>query len=260
MEIIIQPDSQKASRIAANIVARVVREKARPVLGLATGNTPLQVYKDLIQMHREEGLDFSRAKTFNLDEYVGLAADHPSSYHTFMEQHLFGHINIPRENVHIPDGMTKDIPAFCRRYEEDIRAAGGIDVQILGIGTDGHIGFNEPSSSLASRTRIKTLIDQTRKDNAVFFGGEENVPFHCITMGVGTIMDSRMCLLLAFGKKKARAIAATCEGPITAMVPSSVLQMHPQAIIIVDSDAASELKKADYYDWVYNHKPDWQKH
>jgi glucosamine-6-phosphate deaminase len=156
--------------------------------------------------------------------------------------------------------MAKDIPAFCRRYEEDIKAAGGIDVQVLGIGTDGHIGFNEPSSSLASRTRIKTLTDQTRKDNAVFFGGEENVPFHSISMGVGTIMDSRMCLLLAFGKKKAGAIAATCEGPITAMVPASVLQMHPQAIIIVDRDAASELKKADYYDWVYNHKPGWQKH
>jgi len=260
MEIIIQPHSRKASLIAARIVARVVREKTRPVLGFATGNSPLQVYKDLIRMHREEGLDFSRVTTFNLDEYVGLAADHPSSFHAFMEQHLFGHVNIPEENVHIPDGMTKDIPAFCRRYEEDIKAAGGIDVQILGIGTDGHIGFNEPSSSLASRTRIKTLTDQTRKDNAVFFGGEENVPFHCITMGVGTIMDSRMCLLLAFGKKKARAIAATCEGPITTMVPGSVLQMHPHAIIIIDKDAASELKKVDYYEWVYSHKPDWQKH
>jgi len=260
MEIIIQPDSRKASLIAARIVARVVREKTRPVLGFATGNSPLQVYKDLIRMHREEGLDFSRVTTFNLDEYVGLASDHPSSFLAFMEQHLFGHVNIPEENVHIPDGMTKDIPAFCRRYEEDIKAAGGIDVQILGIGTDGHVGFNEPSSSLASRTRIKTLTDQTRKDNAVFFGGEENVPFHCITMGVGTIMDSRMCLLLAFGKKKARAIAATCEGPITTMVPGSVLQMHPHAIIIIDKDAASELKKVDYYEWVYSHKPDWQKH
>jgi glucosamine-6-phosphate deaminase len=260
MEIIIQPDSRKASLIAARIVARVVREKTRPVLGFATGNSPLQVYKDLIRMHREEGLDFSRVTTFNLDEYVGLASDHPSSFHAFMKQHLFGYVNIPEENVHIPDGMTKDIPAFCRRYEEDIKAAGGIDVQILGIGTDGHVGFNEPSSSLASRTRIKTLTDQTRKDNAVFFGGEENVPFHCITMGVGTIMDSRMCLLLAFGKKKARAIAATCEGPITTMVPGSVLQMHPHAIIIIDKDAASELKKVDYYEWVYSHKPDWQKH
>ena len=260
MEIIIQPDSQKASLIAARIVARIVRENVRPVLGFATGNSPLQVYKDLIRMHREEDLDFSRVTTFNLDEYVGLAPDHPSSFHTFMEQHLFGHINVPEENVHIPDGMTKDIPAFCRRYEEDIKATGGIDIQILGIGTDGHIGFNEPSSSLASRTRIKTLTDQTRKDNAVSFGGEENVPFHCITMGVGTIMDSRTCLLLAFGKKKARAIATTCEGPITAMVPGSVLQMHPRAIIIIDRDAASELKKVDYYEWVYSHKPDWQTH
>jgi glucosamine-6-phosphate deaminase len=178
----------------------------------------------------------------------------------FMDRHLFDDIDVPRERIHIPDGLAADIPAFCLGYEEDIRSAGGIDVQVLGIGTDGHIGFNEPSSSLASRTRIKTLTDQTRKDNSVFFGGEENVPYHCITMGVGTIMDSRMCLLLAFGKKKARAVAAACEGPITAMVPASVLQMHPRAVVILDRDAASELKKADYYEWVYAHKPDWQKH
>jgi glucosamine-6-phosphate deaminase len=260
MEIIIQPDSQNASRIAARIISRVVREKKHPVLGLATGSSPLQVYKELVRMRREEGLSFARATTFNLDEYVGLAPDNPSSYHVFMDRHLFDDIDVPRERIHIPDGLAADIPAFCLGYEEDIRSAGGIDVQVLGIGTDGHIGFNEPSSSLASRTRIKTLTDQTRKDNSVFFGGEENVPYHCITMGVGTIMDSRMCLLLAFGKKKARAVAAACEGPITAMVPASVLQMHPRAVVILDRDAASELKKADYYEWVYAHKPDWQKH
>jgi glucosamine-6-phosphate deaminase len=260
MEIVIQPDSQKASRIAARIIARVVREKAHPVLGLATGDSPLQVYKELVRMNREEGLSFARATTFNLDEYIGLAPDHPSSYHMFMNRHLFDLIDVPRERIHLPDGLAADIPAFCRGYEEDIRSSGGIDVQVLGLGTDGHVGFNEPSSSLASRTRIKTLTDQTRKDNSVSFGGEENVPYHCLTMGVGTIMDSRMCLLLAFGKKKAQAVAATCEGPITAMVPASVLQMHPRAVVILDRDAASELKKADYYEWVYAHKPDWQKH
>jgi glucosamine-6-phosphate deaminase len=260
MEIIIQPDSQTASHVAARIVARVVREKTHAVLGLATGNTPLQVYKELIRMHRREGLSFAHTTTFNLDEYIGLSPDHPSSYHVFMNRHLFDHIDVPRERIHIPDGLAADIPAFCRGYEEDIRSSGGIDVQILGIGTDGHIGFNEPSSSLASRTRIKTLTDQTRKDNAVSFGGEDNVPCHSITMGVGTIMDSRMCLLLAFGKKKARAVAAACEGPITAMVPASVLQMHPRAVIILDRDAASALKKTDYYEWIYAHKPDWQKH
>jgi glucosamine-6-phosphate deaminase len=260
MEIIIQPDSQTASHVAARIVARVVREKTHAVLGLATGNTPLQVYKELIRMHRGEGLSFAHTTTFNLDEYIGLSPDHPSSYHVFMNRHLFDHIDVPRERIHIPDGLAADIPAFCRGYEEDIRSSGGIDVQVLGIGTDGHIGFNEPSSSLASRTRIKTLTDQTRKDNAVSFGGEDNVPCHSITMGVGTIMDSRMCLLLAFGKKKARAVAAACEGPITAMVPASVLQMHPRAVIILDRDAASALKKTDYYEWIYAHKPDWQKH
>lgn len=260
MEIIIQPDSLSASRIAALIIARVVKERSRPVLGLATGNTPLQVYKELIRMHREEGLSFARATTFNLDEYIGLAPDHPSSYHAFMDRNFFDHIDVPRERIHIPDGMASDIPAFCRGYEEAIRSSGGIDVQVLGIGTEGHVGFNEPSSSLASRTRIKTLTDQTRKDNSVFFGGMEKVPFHCITMGVGTIMDARTCMLLAFGKKKAGAVAAACEGPITSMVPASVLQMHPRAVVILDRGAASKLKKADYYEWVYAHKPDWQKH
>ncbi len=260
MEIIIQPDSRTASLIASRIIARVVRERTNPALGLATGTTPLLLYKELIRMHREEGLSFVRATTFNLDEYVGLAAGHPSSFHSFMDRNLFDHIDVPRDRIHIPDGLAADLPAFCRDYEEEIRSSGGIDVQVLGIGTEGHIGFNEPSSSLASRTRIKTLTQQTRKDYSGAFGGEENVPYHCLTMGIGTIMDSRICLLLAFGGKKARAVAATCEGPVTAMVPASVLQMHPRAIVVLDREAASELKRAEYYQWVYAHKPDWQKH
>ena len=259
MEVVIRPDSLEASLIAAGIVARLIRENPRPVLGLATGRSPLQVYAELVRMRREEGLDFSRVTTFNLDEYVGLPPGHPGSFRAFMNRNLFDHVNIPPANIHVPDGSAPDIPAFCRAYEESIRAAGGVDIQMLGIGTDGHIGFNEPSSSLGSRTRIKTLTEETRRDNSDAFGGPDRVPPHCITMGIGTIMESRACLLLAFGKKKARAVASACEGPITAMVPASVLQLHPRAIIIVDGDAASELEKADYYKWVYAHKPDWQR-
>jgi len=259
MEIIIQPDSSQASQVAARIVARLVRSKPHTVLGFATGNTPLQLYKNLVRMHREEGLDFRGVSTFNLDEYVGIPAAHPSSYHSYMWAHLFSQINIPHGQIHIPDGMTPDIPAVCRKYEEAVKSAGGIDIQILGIGTNGHLGFNEPTSSLASRTRIKTLTDQTRLDAAAAFGGHDNVPSHVLTMGIGTILDSRMCLLLAFGKKKARAIALAVEGPLTASVPGSALQLHPRAVLVLDKDAASELKMADYYTWVYEHKPDWQK-
>ena len=260
MEIIIKADSQQASELAARIVARTVREKPHAVLGLATGNTPLQLYRNLVRMHREDGLDFSGVTSFNLDEYVGIPPAHPSSFHSYMWAQLFSSINMPRERVNIPDGMTPDIPAACRKYEQAIRSAGGIDIQVLGIGVNGHIGFNEPSSSLSSRTRIKTLTEETRSDSAAAFGGEDAVPNHVLTMGLGTIMDSKMCLLLAFGKKKARAVALAAEGPITAMVPGSVLQMHPRAILVVDDEAASELKMAEYYRWVDAHKPAWQKY
>ena len=259
MEIIIQPTPEDASIIAARHVARLVREKPDAVLGLATGGTPLALYRELVRMHREQGLDFSGVTTFNLDEYVGLAPEHPASYHAFMREHLFAHVNIAPERIHIPDGLTSHVPAFCRSYEDAILAAGGIDLQVLGIGTDGHIGFNEPSSSLASRTRIKTLTAGTRRDNARFFGSPDDVPLHVITMGVGTIMDARQVLLLAFGEKKAGAIAAAVEGPITAMNPASILQMHPVAKCIIDEPAASRLTRIEYYRWVYDQKPAWQK-
>ena len=254
MEIIIQPNAEAAAAVAARVVARLLREKPNAVLGLATGSTPLLLYRALVDMK----LDWHRVRTFNLDEYVGLTAAHEQSYHSFMWENLFRHVNIVRKHVHIPDGMTKDIPKFCLRYEKQIRATGGIDLQVLGIGTDGHIGFNEPTSSLASRTRIKTLTRQTCKDNARFFGSEDKVPHHVITMGIGTIMEARQCLLLAFGDKKARAIAAAAEGPITAINPASVLQLHPTAKVCLDEPAASRLKRADYYRWVYANKPDWQ--
>ena len=210
-------------------------------------------------MYREEGLDFSTVRTFNLDEFIGLPPEHPASYHAFMKTHLFDHINVPPAGIHIPDGMAPDIERTCRMYEERIKSFGGIDLQVLGVGSDGHIGFNEPTSSLASRTRIKTLTDRTRLDNAADFSSPDAVPYHVITMGIGTIMESRACLLLAFGRKKAKAVAAAAECPITAMVPASVLQMHPRAVVLLDEDAASELTRADYYRWVFEHKPDWQK-
>jgi len=254
MEVIIQPTKEAASEVAARIIANLLREKSHAVLGLATGSTPLLLYQRLIDMN----LDWSKVTTFNLDEYIGLSPEHPQSYHYFMREYLFRHINIAEENIHIPDGNSNDIPQFCLRYEEQIRAAGGIDLQVLGIGSDGHIGFNEPTSSLASRTRIKTLTRQTRQDNARFFGCEEAVPFHVITMGIGTILDARRNLLLAFGEQKAHAIAEAVEGPITSMNPATALQMHPVVQVCLDEAAAGRLQKADYFRWVYDNKPDWQ--
>ncbi len=259
MEIIIQPDRDRACALGARLVAGLVRRKPDAVLGLATGSSPIPLYAGLIETRRRDGLDFSRVRTFNLDEFIGLEPEHPASYHAFMKRHLFDGINIPAGSIHIPDGMAPDVERTCRDYEAAIKACGGIDLQVLGVGSDGHIGFNEPTSSLASRTRIKTLTDRTRRDNAADFGDPAKVPFHVITMGVGTIMETRVCLLLAFGKKKAPAVATLAEGPITAMVPASILQMHPRAIVLIDEEAAAELKRADYYRWVFDHKPDWQR-
>jgi glucosamine-6-phosphate deaminase len=259
MEIIIQPDSETASAVAARLVAHRVRDKDDRVLGLATGSTPLALYRELIRMHRDEGLDFSHVTTFNLDEYVGLSPEHPASYRRYMEKNFFHHVNVSDAHIHIPDGLANDVPAHCRDYEDAIRAAGGIDVQILGIGADGHIGFNEPTSSLASRTRIKTLSEKTRHDNAVHFNSLAEVPHHVITLGVGTIMESRMCILLAFGEKKAEAVAKMVEGSVTAMVPASALQAHPNTKVFLDEDASSKLERANYYRWVHDHKPAWQR-
>lgn len=259
MEVIIRPTPSDGAETAARIVADLVRRNPAAVLGLATGGTPLGLYAELARMHREEALDFSRVTTFNLDEYVGLGGCHPASYRRFMQEHLFDLLNVLPENVHIPDGRTSDIPAHCRDYEEAIRKSGGIDLQVLGIGHDGHIGFNEPTSSLASRTRIKTLTEKTISANCRFFADGEEVPRHVITMGVGTIMESRVCLLLAFGDGKAKALAAMAEGPVTAMCPASILQLHPCAVVIADEAAARGLERADYYRYVYENKPDFQK-
>ena len=247
MRVIVERDGAGVSRRAAQFVGNLIRRRPTCVLGLATGSTPLGLYKALIQMHREEGLDFSRVVTFNLDEYVGLPATHPQSYRFFMQQNLFDHINIDIRNTHVPDGRALDFETYCPQYEKLIVDEGGIDLQILGIGSDGHIAFNEPGSSLGSRTRLKTLTGETVRDNARFFGSEEAVPRLAITMGVGTILESRQCLLLATGESKAKAIRDTIEGPITAQVTASALQLHRDVISIVDEEAGRLLERRSYY-------------
>ena len=257
MEIIIKPNAEEASLEAAAIFRRQLREKPESVLGLATGSTPERLYELLIASAQAGELDASRATTFNLDEYVGLSATHPQSYAAFMRKHLFDRLRVAR--WHIPDGATADISRHCAEYEAAIRAAGGIDLQLLGLGSDGHIGFNEPGSSLGSRTRIKTLTERTVADNAPFFPSPAEIPRHVITMGVGTIMEARRCVVLAFGERKAAAVAAMAEGPVMALVPASVLQMHPACTLIVDEPAASRLQRGNYYRWVYANKPAWQR-
>jgi len=260
MEIIIQNNADAGCVLGARIIARVVREKPDAVLGLATGRTPLQLYQELIRLHRDEGLDFSRVTTFNLDEYVGLPATHDQSYHWFMRENLFRHINIEPQRTHVPDGKAADLQAECRDYEKRIEAAGGIDLQLLGLGRNGHIGFNEPTGSLRSRTWIKILSEQTLRDNSAVFGDFEKMPHHAITMGVGTILDARRVLLLAFGPAKVRAVMEMIEGPLSAMCPASALQLHPRATILLDEASSAGLKYADHYRWVDQHKFDWQRH
>jgi glucosamine-6-phosphate deaminase len=239
----ITKDYDEMSELAAQIVADRLRKNPALVLGLATGGTPLGTYRALIRMHQKDGLDFSRVTTFNLDEYIGLPAQHPQSYHHFMDQHLFQHLNLDRRFTFIPDGQASDVEAHCDWYEAQIGEAGGIDIQILGIGRNGHLAFNEPGSSLGSRTRIKPLTDETRRDNARFFASLEEVPTHAITMGIGTIMEARELILLASGANKADAVKAAVEGPITAIVPASIMQMHRRAYVIVDQPAASKLTR-----------------
>ncbi|OPX24909.1 MAG: glucosamine-6-phosphate deaminase [Planctomycetales bacterium 4484_123] len=255
MEVIICPSYEEMSIMAAREVASLLNTKPNAVLGLATGSTPRGLYAELVRMHKEEGLDFSQVTTFNLDEYVGLPDDHPQSYHYFMREHLFKHVNIPEQNIHIPSGTTRNHVAFCEWYERRIKECGGIDLQILGIGADGHIAFNEPGSSLGSRTRIKTLAAQTIKDNARFFEKEEDVPIYAITMGVGTILEARRLLLLANGENKAEAVRNAIEGPVCSMVTASALQLHPRSMIFLDEAAAGKLQMADYYKWVQQNKP-----
>jgi len=255
MEVIVEKTYVEMSRAAAREVADVINAKPNAVLGLATGSTPLGLYQELARMHKHGELDLSHVTTFNLDEYVGLPISHPQSYYHFMFENFFKHVNIPEQNIHIPSGTTNNYRAFCDWYDRRIKEVGGIDLQILGIGSDGHIGFNEPGSSLSSRTRLKTLARSTVEDNARFFERKADVPIYAITMGVGTIMEARQIVMLADGAKKAAAIAAAVEGPVTAMITASALQLHPRTKVYLDNEAAGQLKMRDYYDWVELKKP-----
>ncbi len=254
MEVIIADNYEEMSRISAEMIAAEIKKKHDLVLGLATGDTPLGTYKELVKLHKNEGLDFSKVTTFNLDEYVGLAPLHKNSYNYFMKVNLFDQININMANVYVPQGNTDDPEIFCGWYEQKIKEHGGIDLQVLGIGRDGHIAFNEPGSSLASRTRVKALYKDTIEDNARFFEKEEDVPRFAITMGVGTILEAKKILLIANGEKKADACARFIEGPVTGMITASALQLHVHATVVLDQAAASQLTRREYYNWISNNK------
>lgn len=258
MEVIIRPDASAAADLVARLLARELLVNPRLVLGLATGRTMESVYNRLVRMHREDGLDFSQCRTFNLDEYVGLAPDDPHSYRHYMNEHLFRRVEIDLANTHLPDGVAADLDAECAHYEQLIRGAGGVDLQLLGIGVAGHIGFNEPLSALHSRTRVKALAPATREQNSAIFGSVDHVPRRAITMGVGTILESRRCVLLATGAGKADILAKAVEGPITAMISATALQLHARCTVVVDEAAASKLQGADYYRWIFQNEPEWE--
>jgi glucosamine-6-phosphate deaminase len=258
VEAIIRPDQDSAAELVARVIATELRAHPALVLGLATGRTMEGVYRRLVQMHKKERLDFSLCRTFNLDEYVGLPSTDKRSYRFYMNELLFDHVNIDKRNTHLPDGLAGDLEAESCQYEEKIKRVGGIDLQLLGIGAAGHIGFNEPLSALRSRTRVKALSPATVAQNADFFGGAENVPRRAITMGVGTILECRRCMLLASGEEKAGVIAKAVEGPITSMISATALQLHPRCTVVVDEPAASQLTAADYYRWIFENEPEWE--
>lgn len=258
METIIRPDKESACLLTARLIAAALRAKPALTLGLATGRTMERVYELLAGIHRAEQLDFSHCTTFNLDEYVGLSGNDETSYRFYMNKHLFSKININPAKTHLPDGKAADLEAECARYEEKITAAGGIDLQLLGIGQDGHIGFNEPLSALRSRTRVKSLTPSTIAQNFTPFGSPAAMPRRAITMGVGTILESRRCILLATGENKSGIIAKAIEGPITSMISASALQLHPHCTVILDEPAAMKLEGTEYYRWIFLNEPEWE--
>lgn len=258
-EIIVVNNEDEAGEIYAQAVMKLLEKKPNAVLGLATGSSPLKAYEHLAQHIREEKLDVSHVQGFALDEYVGLDPQHPQSYRSTITRTVVEPLGLTPELVHVPNGAPQTLAHAGADYDRMIEEAGGVDIQILGIGADGHIGFNEPGSSLASGTRIKTLTQQTRSDNARFFNHDlDSVPRHAITQGIGTILRARHLILLAFGENKAQAIAHSIEGGVSSFWPASALQMHPHATLIVDEAAASSLKNLEYYRWSYENKPDWQ--
>jgi glucosamine-6-phosphate deaminase len=259
MEVVILEEAAQIGTIAADAVEALLARTPTAVLGLATGSSPLAIYDELAARYDAGRVSFRQARGFTLDEYVGLPADHPERYRNVIDTVFVSRVDFAPGAVAGPDGLAEDIPAACASYEAAIAAAGGIDLQILGIGTDGHIGFNEPGSSLASRTRIKTLTRQTRIDNARFFGDDvDRVPTHCLTQGLGTIMAARHVVLVAIGRTKAEAVHQLVEGPVSAMWPATVLQHHPHVTVLLDGGAARRLQLADYYRETYRSKPYWQ--
>jgi len=247
------------ARLAAGAVGSLLQTRPSAVLGLATGSSPLPIYDELVRLHLEQGLSFAEARAFTLDEYVGLPLEHPQRYRNVIGHELTERVDFQPGAVQGPDGLAEDLVAACASYEEAIAASGGVDLQILGIGTDGHVGFNEPGSSLASRTRIKTLTEQTRADNARFFDADiHQVPQHCLTQGLATIMAARHIVLIATGRTKAIAVHQLVEGPVSAMWPATILQHHPHVTVLIDQAAAGRLQLADYYRSTYAAKPAWQ--
>lgn len=258
MEIVILPSLDDAGEKAAQRIERLVDRKPDAVLGLATGSSPLPLYQAL-RRRVDQGLDLSRVRGFALDEYVGLSPDDERSYAATIEREVTRPLGLDPALVTVPDGAAADLPQAAAEYEKAIATVGGVDLQILGIGTLGHLGFNEPGSSLASRTRVKTLTEQTRRDNSRFFGTVEETPAHCLTQGLGTILEARTLVLFASGAGKAAAVAAAVEGGISARCPASVLQLHPAVTVYLDEAAAGRLELADYYRYTYEHKPTWQR-
>ena len=255
-EVVIVADAAAGGELVADEIARLVRANPDTVLGLATGSTPLAVYEALPS--RLVGVDVSRVRGFALDEYVGLDPAHEESYRSVIAREVVEPLGLDPARVHVPDGSLEGIEHAGEKYERALADAGGIDLQLLGIGTDGHIGFNEPGSSFASLTRVKTLTRRTREDNARFFDSIDDVPRHCITQGLGTILRARHLVLLAFGKGKAEAVAGAVEGPVTASLPGSAIQLHPHATVVLDEAAASDLRFAEYYRYTFANKPEWQ--
>jgi glucosamine-6-phosphate deaminase len=259
MEVVILADAKEIGAIAADAIGDLIDRKPDAVLGLATGSSPLVIYDELATRRAAGLISFAQARGFTLDEYVGLPADHPERYRNVIDKVFVSRVDFTPGAVQGPDGLAADIPAACAAYENAIREAGGVDLQILGIGTDGHIAFNEPGSSLASRTRIKTLTRQTRLDNARFFGGDvDAVPTHCLTQGLATIMAARHVILVATGGRKAEAVHHLVEGPVSAMWPATILQHHPHVTALLDDAAAQRLQLAGYYRETYRSKPHWQ--
>lgn len=253
MQIIIYDNAQQVAQSAALWVKELIKKKPAPVLGLATGSTPISLYKQLVELHKAKDLSFKNVTTFNLDEYHQIDPANPQSYRSFMNQNLFNHVDIDANNTYLPTCSPGENPrAQGLAYEDKIKQQGGVDLQILGIGANGHIGFNEPTSSLSSRTRIKTLTQQTIADNSRLFTADEDQPTMAMTMGIATIMDARYVLLMATGENKASAVKAMITGGVSAMCPASALQMHENAIVLLDKAAASELTDQSYYQWANN--------